>query len=108
MNKYDRNESFPFDYEPNVIMNQMKFRWVYNQTENSHYDHIPFDLEIIRKMILRVFVSILKSFFLQICCFNGLVFISLDPFMIDICFCLYFLFRFQLHEEKFFFLITLI
>ena len=28
-----------------LIMNEMEFRFVYNQKENCQYDHIPFNLE---------------------------------------------------------------
>ena len=41
--EYDRSEVFFF------IMNQMEFRLVHNQKKNCHHDHIPFNLEEIRK-----------------------------------------------------------
>ena len=37
---YDRGESFPFDFEPNGILFGSE-----NQKENSHHDHIPFNLK---------------------------------------------------------------
>ena len=32
-----------------LIMNQTEFRWVHNQKENCHYNHIPFNLRGIRE-----------------------------------------------------------
>ena len=37
---YDRGDSFPFDFEPN-----MDFYLVQNRKENCHHDHIPFNVK---------------------------------------------------------------
>ena len=45
-----------------LIMDPMNFRYVHNQNENFHYDHIPFNLKGTRKIFLWVYVMILKNF----------------------------------------------
>ena len=37
---YDRGDSFPFDFEPNIIQFGSE-----NRKENCHHDHIPFNLK---------------------------------------------------------------
>ena len=37
-----------------LAMNQMELSLVHNQTENHHYNHIPFNLKAIRNLFSRV------------------------------------------------------
>ena len=39
-----------------LIMSPTKFRWVHNQRENCHFDRVPFNLKIIRKRFLSVYI----------------------------------------------------
>ena len=43
-----------------MIMNQTEVRFVDNQTVNRHYDHIPFNLKVIRNRFLRVYIVIYR------------------------------------------------
>ena len=37
-----------------LIMNQMDFCLGYNQKENCHYDHFPYNIKVIRILVIRV------------------------------------------------------
>ena len=45
-----------------LITNQTEFCWVYNQEENCHHDHIPFNLKVITKKLKRDLKVIIKRF----------------------------------------------
>ena len=56
--KYDRGDSFSFDFEPNGII------LVPNQKENCHQDHISFNLKANKNLFFRLsgnYESCLKS-----------------------------------------------
>ena len=46
---YDRDDSFPFDFEPNGIPFGSE-----NRKENCHQDHISFNLKVIGSIVFSV------------------------------------------------------
>ena len=60
-----------------LTMNRMKFRLTHNQKQNCHYDHIPFNLKIIRNLY---FLSQREIAFESCCITSNLDFNYTFPF----------------------------